>query len=120
MNKEIIKKSRIRELRNEKRLKQVEMAQEIGVSQQTISRIENCPDKVPVDVLILLSKYFDVSIDYLLDLTDQKKAHNGFIKDSLSISNCKSYIEEFKKLNYENRKIVMKIIKALVILQDIK
>lgn len=41
MNKKLIFKNRLREMRNEKGLSQSELAQVVGVSRQTISSIEN-------------------------------------------------------------------------------
>ena len=41
MNKKLIFKNRLREMRNEKGLSQSELAQIVGVSRQTISSIEN-------------------------------------------------------------------------------
>lgn len=41
MNKKLIFKNRLREIRNEKGLSQSELAQIVGVSRQTISSIEN-------------------------------------------------------------------------------
>jgi len=56
----------LKELRISKRLTQAELAQIIGISQNTYSYWEN--DKVKIDnqSLSKLSNYFDVSIDYIL------------------------------------------------------
>lgn len=58
--------NRIFKLRKKAGLKQSELASKIGVSQQTLSRIENEVCEPAVDVLCALSDYFQVSIDYLM------------------------------------------------------
>ena len=62
----------MRELRCEKGLRQEDLAGAINVSQQTISRIENGMNSIPADILIHLSKYFRVSADYILKLSDAR------------------------------------------------
>ena len=64
--------NRVRELLCEKGLRQEDLAAAINVSQQTISRIENGMNSIPADILIHLSKYFRVSADYILKLSDAR------------------------------------------------
>ncbi len=61
-------KLRIKELRLEKGIGQVELAKEIGVSKGVISLWENGLREPTMNSLILLSKYFSVTIDYLVGL----------------------------------------------------
>ena len=64
---------RLRDLREDKDLKQVDLADLIGCSQATYSRYESGALGVPSDVLIKLAKYYNVSTDYILGITDNKK-----------------------------------------------
>lgn len=64
---------RIRELRVEKNLTQTEMAKILNCSQQVYSNYELGQRDIPTDILILLSKYYDVSIDYILNQTNESK-----------------------------------------------
>lgn len=64
---------RIRELRIEKNLTQTEMAKILNCSQQVYSNYELGQRDIPTDILILLSKYYDVSIDYILNQTNESK-----------------------------------------------
>lgn len=64
---------RLRELRIEKGYNQERMALELNVSQTTISAFETGERKPDSDMLIRMSKYFDVSVDYLLGLADAKR-----------------------------------------------
>ena len=66
----------MKELRLEKGLRQIDLANKINVSQQTISRIEKGENSFPAETLVQLSKYFQVSSDYILKLStlsDQTK-----------------------------------------------
>ncbi len=51
---------------------QVDLSREIGISNVTISRYLS-GDRVPrLDVIARIASFFDVSIDYLLGISDQK------------------------------------------------
>lgn len=62
--------NRIRELREEKHITQVRLSIELEVSQETISAYEIGKHYPSVAALIRLRDIFDVSIDYILGLTD--------------------------------------------------
>lgn len=59
------KPNRIAELRRKKGISQERLAEELNVTQASISAYENSPN-IPTDILIALSNYFGVTIDYLL------------------------------------------------------
>ena len=61
---------RIKYLRTEKELGQEELAKTLGVSASVISRWENGLREPSMSSLIALSKFFHVSIDYIVGLTD--------------------------------------------------
>ena len=61
---------RIRNLREDKDLTQQQLADYLHVAQRTYSRYETGERAIPIEVLIELSKYHNVSIDYIVELTD--------------------------------------------------
>ena len=61
---------RIKDLRKNKSLSQKHLADTLNVSQSTYSRYESGQLDVPSDVLISLSRFYDVSVDYILGLKD--------------------------------------------------
>ena len=61
---------RLRELRNEKELSAMALAKIIHVSDATIIRWENSKIGMSIDNLVRLAKFFEVTTDYLLGLTD--------------------------------------------------
>ena len=64
---------RIRNLREDRDLKQREIAEYLNCAQRTYSNYELGQRDIPTDVLIRLSKFYDVSVDYLLGLTANPK-----------------------------------------------
>lgn len=63
---------RLRDLREDKDLTQQEIADMLGCSQTTYSRYETGDLNVPVDILKKLAKFYKVSIDYIVGITNKK------------------------------------------------
>ena len=61
---------RIRDLREDKDLTQTQLAKEINVSQRTYSYYENGERTIPPEILIALAKFYNVSVDYILEISD--------------------------------------------------
>lgn len=64
---------RLKQLRAEKNLSQKDLADHINVSRSTVAMWESGSSQPNNELLKLLSNYFSVSVDYLLDNTDQKE-----------------------------------------------
>lgn len=60
----------LKAIREDNDIKQKEIAKVINVSQNTYSQYENGVISLTAEVLIKLSDFYNVSIDYLLDLTN--------------------------------------------------
>ncbi|WP_340013475.1 helix-turn-helix transcriptional regulator [Paenibacillus sp. FSL K6-1318] len=67
---------RIRDLREDKDLTQQQLAKMLNITQTTYSRYETGVLDVPSVVLIKLSEFHNVSIDYILGQTDNPKRLN--------------------------------------------
>lgn len=63
---------RLKDLRKEKGITQLQLAMELNMSQNTISRYETGERQAGYDELIKIADYFNVSIDYLLGRTEDK------------------------------------------------
>lgn len=61
---------RLKELRTEKGISQMELAQLTKISQSAIAKWELDKTEPTASALIKLSKFFGESVDYLLGLTD--------------------------------------------------
>ncbi|MCI8443988.1 MAG: helix-turn-helix transcriptional regulator [Clostridia bacterium] len=66
---------RIRELREDKDKKQIEIAELLGIQQNSYSQIENGINTIQVDHLIRLASFYNTSTDYILGLTDEMKPY---------------------------------------------
>ena len=66
------KYDRIRNLREDADLTQVELGKQINVPQRTYAYYESGERMIPPQVLAALAQFHHVSVDYLLGLTDQK------------------------------------------------
>lgn len=63
----------IRNLREDNDKIQTELAEYLNVKQTTYSKYELGKINVPVEVLIKLADYYDVSLDYLVGRSKDKK-----------------------------------------------
>ena len=66
---------RLRDLREDLDLNQTQLAKIIGMSQTGYSKYETGENDIPTNILIKLSKHYDTSIDYLLNMTDIKQPY---------------------------------------------
>lgn len=62
---------RLKQLRSENNVGQIQLSQKIGVSKGVISLWENGLREPKLSNLVLLANYFNVSIDYLVGITDE-------------------------------------------------
>ena len=63
----------LRNIREDRDIKQKDIAKVLNVSQNTYSQYETGVISLTAEVLIKLADFYDVSIDYLLDRTDKQK-----------------------------------------------
>ena len=56
----------LRQIRLEKGYSQLKVAMDLSISREALSYYENGRRSPDLDMLLLLSRYFDVSIDYLI------------------------------------------------------
>ncbi|MBQ8922287.1 MAG: helix-turn-helix transcriptional regulator [Oscillospiraceae bacterium] len=66
---------RLKELRLARGITQQRLAIELNMNQNSISRYENGTREADYRTLILFANYFHVSIDYLLERTDDPTFH---------------------------------------------
>lgn len=66
---------RIRNLREDKDMTQTEVAKMLTMSQTGYSKYETGENDIPTNILIKLADFYDVSVDYLLNRTDNPKTN---------------------------------------------
>lgn len=69
----IMKYKRIRNIREDKNLTQEQCSKILYISKKSYERYENGLREIPVDVLTALCNYYNVSVDYILERTDNPK-----------------------------------------------
>ena len=68
---------RLRDLREDHDMNQTEIAKLLHTSQTVYSRYERGYQTIPVEHLLILADYYDVSVDYILGRTNQQKVNAG-------------------------------------------
>ena len=61
---------RLRKLRNSQSVSQMQLANALGLTQNSIGMMERGYRGTTIEKVVLLAKYFHVSTDYLLGITD--------------------------------------------------
>ena len=85
----------IKKLREEQNKTQQEIADILGIARQTYNHYEIQENIMPLKHLNNLANYYNVSIDYLFELTKQKK-YNNFQKE-INIDLSKERLKAFRK-----------------------
>ncbi|MBQ8765370.1 MAG: helix-turn-helix transcriptional regulator [Clostridia bacterium] len=66
-------KKRMRDLREDRDLKQEDVAKILNITRQQYQLYESGKRKLPIDLLIALCEFYNVSSDYMLGFTDTLK-----------------------------------------------
>ncbi len=61
---------RLKQLRKQKGISQLKLALDLNTNQNTISRYETGEREPGINELVMIADYFNVSLDYLLERTD--------------------------------------------------
>lgn len=105
--------SRIKEVRDSRHIIQEIVANEIGVTQQTFSKYERDISTIKIDVLIKLSKYFNVTTDYLLGLSEVKRDLQRQVEMNKDLDEYYELVEAFKSLDEYDRELLWNIVQQL-------
>ncbi len=66
---------RLRDIREDRDLSQEQIANILNMKQQQYARYEKGINEIPLSYIIELAKFYNVSIDYLTNLTDEQKPY---------------------------------------------
>lgn len=87
---------KIRKLRKDFNISQVTLAKELGVTKQCVSNWENDNILPSIEMLIKIAKYFNVSTDYLLDISSDNYIDVTGL-NNIQIAHLKLIINDLKK-----------------------
>ena len=68
-----MKFQRIQDLRTDADMSQKQLSEILHISQRSYSHYETGSRNIPVEMLIRLADYYDISVDYLVGRTDKKE-----------------------------------------------
>lgn len=99
---------RIRDLREDTDKSQEKIAKELNMHTTTYARYETGENRVPFDFAITLSKYYNVSLDYIAGRTNDKKGLNqsDLQKEEVEM------LKKFRSLTEKQRGIIIGRIEA--------
>ena len=68
-----MKFQRIQDLRTDADMSQKQLSEILHISQRSYSHYETGSRNIPVEMVIRLANYYDISVDYLVGRTDKKE-----------------------------------------------
>lgn len=104
---------RIKQLREEKGISQLEFAKKINLTQQSVSAYEKGIREPSLDILKTIADFFGVSTDYILGKSDVRnpekvEVDNDKLKIGLSVKDYSKITDEQKKQIEDFAKFVLK------------
>ncbi len=90
--------NRIRELREKAGLRQIDVANDTGIDQKTLSNYETEKTNPDSYALIKLADYFNVSIDYLVGRIDTEFTSTQRQEINQCLDNISKQLKEIKKI----------------------
>lgn len=103
----------IRDLREDRDLKQKTVATHLGISQQTYSNYENGHREIPTWAVIALANYYKVSTDYLLGTDSDYPGSTNLNSAYLDNVTMHDVMYDLQNLKQEDRQDLMKYIRYL-------
>lgn len=105
---------RILRIRKAKGITQSELANKLGCKRQSFTNYEIGRRTPNIDMIVKLSKYFNVSADYLLGITDIEKPPKNITE--YQTATLKEIIETYGQVSQENIAIeeMSELIKAII------
>lgn len=98
-------------MRSNKNISQQQLAEVIGISQQSINKYENHSVEPDIEILIKLADYFNTSIDFLVGNTDIEHKIEYVEKTDLN-NDEKKMIENYRKLNDNQKEALQNLLKC--------
>lgn len=107
---------RLKQLRQRHKLTQSELADILGLKPTAISNYESKRNEPSFDKLIALSKYFDVSCDYLLGISDAYLPVGGEVLDKDIVD----FFNLYQQLDQESATELKSYVEYLIYKQEHK
>lgn len=112
-------KTRIKELRLEKKLTQQTLAKHLGINQASLSKLE-CEASIPDAALLIdLANFFHVSTDYILFRSNERLNTDHFLENNLChLKKYQHFIVLFQKMNAKQLEYCYKFLCSIMEAND--
>ena len=88
-------------------IKQKELAQIFHVSEAALSNYLTGRSEMPVDILVKIARYFDLSMDYLVGLNDDPRPNMTLTK------NEQHMVDQFRQLNHDQQELILQNLRLM-------
>lgn len=102
--------NRIRDLREDSDITQERLAEILDMHKTTYTNYEQGKHTVPLDFAVTIAKYYNVSLDYIAGLTNDKR---GFSYSDLT-KEQKTLLQLMEKLSPDEKKKTVSLLKAVI------
>lgn len=102
----------LRELRMKRKITQIELAQAIGVSNGNVGDWERGRSKPGYDALAALSRFFEISPEYLLEL-DSYSASKELLRDDSFSQMEIELVKRLRRLEKRDQEIIFEFVTTL-------
>lgn len=93
-------------LRTKNKISQQQLADIIGVTQQSINKYENHKIEPDIQTLIKLAEYFNTSVDYLVGHTDIDHVIESIVRYDLNQDEA-VLIDKYRRLSKKQKNVVL-------------
>ncbi len=104
---------KIKTLRKEREIKQIELAKAMNLSVQTISGYETGYAQPPLDVAVKLADYFQITTDELIGRENYATGIVEVVGEQLT-NDEKELLELYRKMNFQNKNQLIGFAKGLI------
>ena len=103
---------RLKELRRQQERTQADLARLLGVNRTAISKLELGQQQASAAQLLKLSRYFNVSVDFLLECENLNDSDESF--DLMKILECDRLFIGNHRLSAAEKKMLKGVVKAIL------
>ena len=99
---------RLKDLREDKDMKQWQIAELLGMKQEQYQRYESGKRETPIKTLIKLAEYYKVSLDYITGRTNEKTGIKSIVDQDE-----KKLLALYKELNQKQKQTILQLLKVM-------
>ena len=102
----------MKSLRLKKGLSQTQLAIDLGITQQTVNKYENHTTEPDIDMLVIMARYFNTSVDYLIGNTDIDRKYEVVYRSDLNDREL-SLMESFRDVGEKQKTLILSLLEEL-------